>query len=218
MIVRARTWRNSRPRNSPVPISRSGTSNSACCAASWSSWASCHRSSRSATPESLSNRCSITQGCDNAVVARLSDDEIRSGLANLAGWGRRGDEIEKVYELPSFPDAIAFVPRVGFLAEKANHHPDLDVRWRKVRVGLSAPDDGGITDRDLGLAGESDRVAPGPRPRGEARRGARGVRARSGAHPRDPAGRNVRAEPGPARPARGHVEGHRVPPRARHIG
>ena len=101
------------------------------------------------------------QGCDNAVVARLSDDEIRSGLANLASWGRRGDEIEKVYELPSFPDAIAFVTRVGFLAEKANHHPDLDVRWRKVRVGLSTHDEGGITDRDLGLAGEIESVAAG---------------------------------------------------------
>lgn len=94
-------------------------------------------------------------------MARLSDDEIRSGLANLAGWGRRGDEIEKLYELPSFPDAIAFVTRIGFLAEKANHHPDLDVRWRKVRVGLSTHDEGGITDRDLRLAGEIESVAAG---------------------------------------------------------
>ena len=51
--------------------------------------------------------------------------------------------------------------RVGFLAEKANHHPDLDVRWRKVRVGLSTHDEGGITDRDLGLAGEIESVAAG---------------------------------------------------------
>ena len=94
-------------------------------------------------------------------MARLSDDEIRSGLAKLASWGRRGDEIEKVYELPSFPDAIAFVTRVGFLAEKANHHPDLDIRWRNVRVGLSTHDEGGITDRDLGLAGEIESVAAG---------------------------------------------------------
>jgi 4a-hydroxytetrahydrobiopterin dehydratase len=95
-------------------------------------------------------------------VARLSDDEIRSGLAELAGWERRDDEIEKVYALPSFPDAIAFVTRVGFLAEKANHHPDLDVRWRNVRVALSTHDEGGITGRDLELAGEIESVA-GPR-------------------------------------------------------
>ena len=91
----------------------------------------------------------------------LSDNEIRTGLAKLPGWERRDDEIEKVFELPSFPDAIAFVTRVGFLAEQANHHPDLDVRWRKVRVGLSTHDEGGITDRDLGLAGEIESVAAG---------------------------------------------------------
>ena len=95
-------------------------------------------------------------------MARLSDDEIRSGLEKLPGWARQDDEIQKEYELASFPDAIAFVTRVGFLAEKANHHPDLDVRWRKVRVALSTHDEGGITGRDLALAGEIEGVA-GPR-------------------------------------------------------
>lgn len=92
-------------------------------------------------------------------MAVLSDDEIRAGLADLPGWDRRDDEIEKHYELRSFPDAVAFVTRVGFLAEKANHHPDLDVRWRKVRVGLSTHDEGGITNKDLALAGEIEGVA-----------------------------------------------------------
>jgi 4a-hydroxytetrahydrobiopterin dehydratase len=91
----------------------------------------------------------------------LSDDDVRTGLAELSGWERRGDEIEKVYELASFPDAIAFVTRVGFLAEKANHHPDLDVRWRKVRVALSTHSEGGITDKDLAFAGEIETVAAG---------------------------------------------------------
>ena len=95
-------------------------------------------------------------------MARLSEDEITAGLAGLPGWERRDDEIQKTFELASFPDAVAFVTRVGFLAEKANHHPDLDVRWRKVRVGLSTHDEGGITGRDLGLAGEIESVAAGP--------------------------------------------------------
>jgi len=93
-----------------------------------------------------------------ASVAVLSDDEIRAGLADLPGWDRRDAEIEKRFELPSFPDAIAFVTRVGFLAEKANHHPDLDVRWRKVRVALSTHSEGGITGKDLALAGEIEGV------------------------------------------------------------
>jgi 4a-hydroxytetrahydrobiopterin dehydratase len=91
----------------------------------------------------------------------LPDDEISTGLGSLPGWERRNDEIEKVYELPSFADAIAFVTRVGFLAEKADHHPDLDVRWRKVRVALSTHSEGGITGKDLALAGEIENVAGG---------------------------------------------------------
>jgi 4a-hydroxytetrahydrobiopterin dehydratase len=91
----------------------------------------------------------------------LSDDGVRSGLARLPGWERRDDAIEKVFELPSFPDAIAFVTRIGFLAEKADHHPDLDIRWRKVRVGLSTHSEGGITDKDFALAGEIEAVAGG---------------------------------------------------------
>ncbi|MGH9033741.1 MAG: 4a-hydroxytetrahydrobiopterin dehydratase [Acidimicrobiia bacterium] len=94
-------------------------------------------------------------------MAVLSADEISAGLGSLAGWAREGDAIEKTFELRSFPDAVAFVTRVGFLAEAANHHPDLDVRWRKVKVSLSTHDAGGITAKDLDLAGEIDAVAGG---------------------------------------------------------
>src|SRR5262249_28829728 len=99
--------------------------------------------------------------CDNAVMPPLPEDDVRAGLAQLRGWERRDNEIEKVYELASFPDAIAFVTRVGFLAEKANHHPDLEVRWRKVRVALSTHSEGGITDKDFALAHEIETVAGG---------------------------------------------------------
>ena len=92
-------------------------------------------------------------------MAVLSDDEISTGLGSLQGWARAADTIEKTFELPSFPDAVAFVTRVGFLAEAADHHPDLDVRWRKVKVSLSTHDEGGITAKDLGLAGEIEAVA-----------------------------------------------------------
>jgi 4a-hydroxytetrahydrobiopterin dehydratase len=91
----------------------------------------------------------------------LPDDAIRKGLDSLPGWERRDNEIEKVFELPSFADAVAFVTRVGFLAEKADHHPDLDVRWRRVRVALSTHSEGGITDKDFALAGEIEGVAGG---------------------------------------------------------
>jgi 4a-hydroxytetrahydrobiopterin dehydratase len=87
-------------------------------------------------------------------MATLSDDEVRTALVGLTDWQRAGDEIIKTFALPSFPDAIAFVTRIGFLAERADHHPDLDIRWRNVRVALSTHSEHGITQKDVALAGE----------------------------------------------------------------
>ena len=84
----------------------------------------------------------------------LPDDTITERLAALAGWAREGDEIVKTFEFPSFTEAIFFVDRVADEAEAVNHHPDLDIRYRKVRVALSTHDEGGITDKDFGLAAE----------------------------------------------------------------
>ena len=68
--------------------------------------------------------------------------------------------IVKTYELPSFPDAITFVTRIADLAEQANHHPDLDIRYRKVRVAVSTHDQGGITDKDFSLAAQIEATDP----------------------------------------------------------
>jgi 4a-hydroxytetrahydrobiopterin dehydratase len=95
------------------------------------------------------------------VAAVLSDAEVATALAMLPGWERDGDTIVKRYERASFPDAIAFVVRIGFFAEKADHHPDLDVRWRAVRVVLSSHDAGGITERDLSLARQIESIPGG---------------------------------------------------------
>jgi 4a-hydroxytetrahydrobiopterin dehydratase len=84
----------------------------------------------------------------------LADAEISAALAALPGWTRDGDEIVKTFECASFPAAIAFVVQIGFLAEKADHHPDLDIRWRKVKVALSTHSAGGLTNRDFDLAAE----------------------------------------------------------------
>jgi 4a-hydroxytetrahydrobiopterin dehydratase len=92
-------------------------------------------------------------------MAVLSDADLQHALRTLTGWDRAGDEIVKTFECASFADAIAFVVRVGFLAEKANHHPDLDVRWRKVRVALTTHDEGGLTGRDVDLARAIEQVS-----------------------------------------------------------
>ena len=61
----------------------------------------------------------------------LSEAEVAAALARAPGLVATGDEIEKTFECASFADAIAFVVRIGFLAEAADHHPDLDIRWRQ---------------------------------------------------------------------------------------
>jgi 4a-hydroxytetrahydrobiopterin dehydratase len=98
---------------------------------------------------------------NNGVVPPLPDPEIAARLARLSGWERDGDEIVRTFELPSFPAAIAFVGRVAERAEAANHHPDLDIRYRKVRVALSTHDQGGLTEKDFALATEIDATAEG---------------------------------------------------------
>jgi 4a-hydroxytetrahydrobiopterin dehydratase len=92
-------------------------------------------------------------------MAVLPDAEIDAALAALPGWAREGDEIVKTFECASFPDAIAFVVRIGFFAEHANHHPDLDIRWRKVRVALTTHDSGGLTQADIDLAAQIETSA-----------------------------------------------------------
>jgi 4a-hydroxytetrahydrobiopterin dehydratase len=93
-------------------------------------------------------------------MAPLEDDRIATRLAALDGWERDGDEIVKTFELPTFPEAISFVDRIAVRAEAADHHPDLDIRYRRVRVALSTHDAGGITDKDFDLAAEIEACLP----------------------------------------------------------
>ena len=85
-------------------------------------------------------------------MARLSDAEIESRLRRLAGWERRGDEIRRTFSFPDFAGALAFVNRVGELAEAMTHHPDIDIRYSRVTLGLTTHDAGGLTARDFDLA------------------------------------------------------------------
>jgi len=92
-------------------------------------------------------------------MALLSPTDVDAALSSLPGWVRSGDTITKTFDCPSFAAAIAFVTRVGFLAEAANHHPDLDVRWRRVHVALTTHDAGGLTELDTQLAGAIETAA-----------------------------------------------------------
>jgi 4a-hydroxytetrahydrobiopterin dehydratase len=87
-------------------------------------------------------------------MAKLSDEKVQEGLGGLPGWERAGDEIVKEFRFDGFGPAVAFVVAVAFRAEKADHHPDLDIRYNRVRVALSTHSEGGLTEKDLALAGE----------------------------------------------------------------
>jgi 4a-hydroxytetrahydrobiopterin dehydratase len=91
----------------------------------------------------------------------LAQSEVDAALEEQhLHWSRQGDELTTTVKLHDFAAALAFVNAVGAAAEAANHHPDIDIRWNKVRLVLSTHDSGGITLLDLALAGAIDRLRP----------------------------------------------------------
>ncbi len=84
----------------------------------------------------------------------LSDAEITQRLAGLPGWERDGNQIRRTFEFDDFKSSMTFVNRVAELAEAADHHPDIDIRYSKVTLTLSTHDAGGLTGRDFDLAGQ----------------------------------------------------------------
>ena len=88
----------------------------------------------------------------------LSSDQITNELQPLKGWNLVGKEIKKTYEHKDFVHAMGFVNSVALLAEKANHHPDIDIRWNKVTLTLSTHSAGGLTEKDFILAKEIEKL------------------------------------------------------------
>ena len=89
------------------------------------------------------------------------DDDWRAGGAaaseGLAGWALDGDSIPATIHLPGFPDALAFVVRLGFDAEAADHHPDILINYKRVTLTYTTHSEGGLTDKDF--AGAARRVS-----------------------------------------------------------
>jgi 4a-hydroxytetrahydrobiopterin dehydratase len=91
----------------------------------------------------------------------LSADEVATALAELTGWTGDTSGIERSVKASSFLAGIRLVDGVAEAAEKADHHPDIDIRWRTVTFRLSTHSDGGVTTKDVDLARQIDELAAG---------------------------------------------------------
>lgn len=91
-------------------------------------------------------------------MAKLNAPQIKAALATVPDWSKRGKTIVRTFVFKDFPAAIKFVNAVAKLAEKAWHHPDIDIRWNKVTIVLTTHDAGGLTEKDFALAKKFDRL------------------------------------------------------------
>ena len=90
---------------------------------------------------------------------KLSASEIEARLSTLPGWSQKGYAVTRQFTFKGFPDAVAFVTRLAFDAEAADHHPDLQVSYKRVTVTWTTHDEGGVTEKDLEGAKRSDEIA-----------------------------------------------------------
>ena len=82
----------------------------------------------------------------------LSTIEVSLALTSLPGWEIQNSELTRTFTFTDFRESMSFVDLVAALAERAQHHPDIDIRYNKVRLALVSHDAGGITDKDVTLA------------------------------------------------------------------
>jgi 4a-hydroxytetrahydrobiopterin dehydratase len=88
----------------------------------------------------------------------LSSHEIQEGLVTIPDWQLESGELVRTFLFKDFRASLAFVNKVGDLAEVAGHHPDIDIRYNKVRLALVTHDAGGITAKDFDLAAAADQI------------------------------------------------------------
>ena len=91
-------------------------------------------------------------------MPKLTASNIKTALKRVPQWKKRGASIQRTFEFEDFVAAVKFVNQVAKLAEKAWHHPNIDIRWNKVTLTLSTHSEGGLTAKDFELAEIFDRL------------------------------------------------------------
>jgi len=91
-----------------------------------------------------------------AGMAKLTAKQIKDALPSVPNWKKKGSAIARTYKFKNFVVAMKFVNAIARAAEKAWHHPDIDIRWNKVTLLLTTHDAGGLTEKDFALAKKFD--------------------------------------------------------------
>jgi 4a-hydroxytetrahydrobiopterin dehydratase len=91
-------------------------------------------------------------------MRKMNSAQIKDGLERVPEWKRRRQVISRTYQFKDFVAAMRFVNAVAKCAERAEHHPDIDIRWNRVTLGLTTHDAGGLTEKDFALAQQLDRL------------------------------------------------------------
>jgi 4a-hydroxytetrahydrobiopterin dehydratase len=86
----------------------------------------------------------------------LNNQDIKDWLKKLPEWDLDKKQIERVFEFEDFTLAMDFVNNVAEIAEEDDHHPEIDIRYNKVRIALSTHAEGGLTDADFEVAEKID--------------------------------------------------------------
>ncbi len=86
-------------------------------------------------------------------MTKLTADEVQAALSALPGWSlNQAGEITKTFRFRDFAQSLMFTVSVGWLAEAAQHHPDITIQWNRVTLALTTHDVGGLTAKDIALA------------------------------------------------------------------
>jgi 4a-hydroxytetrahydrobiopterin dehydratase len=93
-------------------------------------------------------------------MAKLTEAEIAEQIKSLPGWSYAGGELTRSFEFADFGAAFAFVTQIALKAEASGHHPDIDIRYNKVRLALVSHDAGGVTNRDVKFATAVNAMKP----------------------------------------------------------
>ena len=92
-------------------------------------------------------------------MPKLDAESLQQRLAERPDWSEVSGEIQRTFQFKDFVQSMAFVNRIAELAEQAQHHPDILIRYNKVTLTMSTHDEGGITEKDFELAAKADASA-----------------------------------------------------------